>query len=189
MRIASKQNDDDTLVDQICAGDQHAFKMLVNKHQRKVRNLVHLTLGPQQGQWVDDIAQEVFIKVYNNIDQFQKRSQFTTWLYRITINCCKDHLRKQKFNIFSFREETKVPTMSFQDKIEQSETSAIVRQAIGELPAKFRLPLILKDIEGYDYDEIARMLQCKIGTVKSRLYRARQKLKEILEPVKQEWQS
>lgn len=187
MRLASKQQDDHQLIERVQEGDQMAFRLLVNKHQRKVRNLVYLTVGKQYAHWVDDIAQEVFIKVYQNLNQFDGRAKFTTWLYRITVNHCTDELRKKKVKRFFKWYEPEASQMNIEDKLEQSETAALVRQAIGALPVKFRLPLILKDIEGYEYQEVAQMLDCKMGTVKSRLYRGRKLLKEELEPLKGEF--
>ncbi|HEY6906993.1 MAG TPA: sigma-70 family RNA polymerase sigma factor, partial [Ignavibacteriaceae bacterium] len=135
---------------------------------------------------VDDIAQDVFLTVYRNLNSFRFESQFTTWLYRITVNKCKDYMRKIKIrNIFTpikEAEEQIGDTMAF----ENSDIVVLVHKAIARLPEKLRVPLLLKDIEGMSYQEIAETVQCEIGTVKSRIFRAREGLKSILKPYEEE---
>lgn len=178
-----KLDDDFSIVKQFIDGDEPAFNLLVKRHKEKVRNIIFMTLGSTDG--VDDIAQEVFITVYKNLRKFRFEAQFTTWLYRITINKCKDHLRKIKIrSIFSnFKEDE---DFGYHHDLESKDISEIVQKAILKIPAKLRLPLLLKDIEGFSYQEIADSLNCEIGTVKSRIFRARESLKNILKPIEQE---
>lgn len=177
-------DDDFSLIKRFIEDDESAFETLVNRHKDKVRNIIFMTLG--SGNTVDDIAQEVFLTVYRNLKNFRFESQFTTWLYRITVNKCKDHLRKIKIrNIVTFfRDDDEEP--GYTTSYETSNMAEIVRQAIEKLPEKLRLPLLLKDIEGLSYQEIAEIAQCELGTVKSRIFRARESLKNILEPFRQE---
>jgi RNA polymerase sigma-70 factor, ECF subfamily len=180
-------DDDFSLIKRFIDGEESIFNLIVRRHKDKVRNIIYLTLGANDA--VDDIAQEVFITVYKNLNQFKFKSQFTTWLYRITINKCKDHLRKMKIRkIFSpIKESDKEAGYSI--SVEESDTAALVQSAINKLPDKLRVPLLLKDIEGFSYQEIAETVQCEIGTVKSRIFRAREGLRDILKPYEQELMS
>ena len=92
-------NDDFSLIKSFIEGDESTFKILVQRHKEKVRNIIYLTLNNTAS--VDDIAQDVFVTVYKNLKKFRFESQFTTWLYRITINKCKDHIRKMKIRIIA----------------------------------------------------------------------------------------
>ena len=177
-------DDDFSLIKKFIEGEESVFNLLVQRHKDKVRNIIYLTLGANDE--VDDIAQEVFITVYKNLNQFKFQSQFTTWLYRITINKCKDHIRKVKIRkIFSpIKENDKEAGYSI--SVEESDTAALVQSAIKKLPDKLSVPLLLKDIEGFSYQEIAETVQCEIGTVKSRIFRAREGLRDILKPYEQE---
>lgn len=177
-------DDDFSLVKRFIDGDESAFALLVQRHKEKVRNIIYLTMNSSNA--VDDIAQDVFLTVYRNLNNFRFESQFTTWLYRITVNKCKDYMRKIKIrNIFTpikEAEEQIGETMAS----ENSDIVVLVHKAIARLPEKLRVPLLLKDIEGMSYQEIAETVQCEIGTVKSRIFRAREGLKSILKPYEEE---
>ena len=177
-------DDDFSLVKRFIDGDESAFALLVERHKEKVRNIIYLTMNNSNS--VDDIAQDVFLTVYRNLRNFRFESQFTTWLYRITVNKCKDYMRKIRIrNIFTPIREAEGKT---EDSLtpENDDISGIVHKAIGRLPEKLRVPLLLKDIEGMSYQEIAETVQCEIGTVKSRIFRAREGLKNILRPYEEE---
>lgn len=179
-------NDDFSLIKRFIDGDESVFKTLVNRHKEKVRNLIFVTLNGSD--MIDDISQEVFISVFKKLDRFRFESQFTTWLYRITINKCRDHLRRVKIRSilspFSASEkELSYPSVSMHDDIEIQE---IVRKGVAQLPEKLRTPLVLKDFEGLSYQEIAETIGVEVGTIKSRIFRARESLKKILEPYKKE---
>jgi RNA polymerase sigma-70 factor (ECF subfamily) len=176
-------DDDFSLIKSFNEGDESVFKVLLERHKEKVRNLIYLTLGSTDD--VDDIAQDIFITVYRNLKNFRYESQFTTWLYRITVNKCKDYLRKQKIrSIFSpMKEDTE---LSYTSNHESKDTADIIQKAIAELPNKLKMPLLMKDIQGMSYQEIAETMECEIGTVKSRIFRAREGLKEKLKPYERE---
>ncbi len=176
--------DDFSLIKRFIDGDSSVFQLLVKRHKEKVRNIIYLTISNSSS--VDDIAQEVFITVYKNLKHFRFESQFTTWLYRITVNKCKDHLRKINVRkIFIPIKEAEGETGRGID-VENKDVSNIVMNAISELPAKLRAPLLLKDIEGFSYQEISETLRCEMGTVKSRIFRAREGLRNILKPMESE---
>jgi RNA polymerase sigma-70 factor, ECF subfamily len=177
-------DDDYALIQKFIEGDESTFKELIKRHKEKVRNIIYLTIGNSSS--VDDVAQEVFVSVYRNINKFRFESQFTTWLYRITVNKCKDHLRKQKIrSIFTPISETETD-YGYNPAGGTEDVAQIVKKAIEELPEKLRVPLLLKDIEGLSYQEIAEAIGCELGTVKSRIFRAREGLREILKPYETE---
>ena len=124
--------------------------------------------------------------MYHKIKEFRFESKFTTWLYRITVNKCRDYLRKKRVrSIF-------IPIKDSHENIQSAEMRTdidiprLVRKAIERLPEKLRVPLILRDMEGFSYNEIADQLDCEVGTVKSRIFRARESLKALLEPYQKE---
>jgi len=184
-KIPEVQDEDFALIKNFIDGDESVFRTLVIKHRDKVRNLVFITLGDAEN--VDDISQEVFISVYHKLKEFRFESKFTTWLYRITINKCRDFLRKKKVrSIFvplgdSDRE---YPAGPFSENIDLPQ---LVRNAIDKLPEKLKVPLILRDIEGLSYKEIAEQLGTEVGVIKSRIFRARESMRIILEPYQKEW--
>lgn len=182
-QIASFDDDYD-IIRQFIDGDKSAFHTLVKRHKEKVRNIIYLSMN--NSALVDDIAQDVFITIYRNLKHFRFESQFTTWLYRITVNKCKDYLRRMNVRrIFSPLDEG-IEVSEHLSPIEERDISKIVTEAISKLPVKLRMPLILKDIEGFSYQEISETLNCEMGTVKSRIFRGREKLKEILQPLEKE---
>ncbi|HSP86969.1 MAG TPA: sigma-70 family RNA polymerase sigma factor, partial [Ignavibacteriaceae bacterium] len=160
--------------------------IIVHRHKEKVRNIIYLTIN--RSEYVDDIAQDVFITVFKNLKHFRFESQFTTWLYRITVNKCKDHLRKMRIrSVF-------VPVVNSEDRgynqiNDNIDIPEIVRKSISKLPEKLRTPLLLKDIEGFSYQEIADTIQCEVGTIKSRIFRAREGLRNLLKPYEEEFKA
>ena len=177
-------DDDYSVIRQFVDGDKSAFQILVKRHKEKVRNIIYITMN--NSALVDDIAQDVFITVYRNLKHFRFESQFTTWLYRITVNRCKDYLRKMNVRKIFFPIEEGFEVSEHSSPVENNDISRIVMDAISKLPVKLRMPLILKDIEGFSYQEISDTLKCEMGTVKSRIFRGREKLKEILQPLEKE---
>ncbi len=178
--------DDFSLIKAFNEGDETAFNDLVNRHKEKVRNLIYLNLGATSS--IDDISQEVFLSVYRKLKQFRFQSQFTTWLYTITINKIRDHVRKQKimsvFSAFSSDDtENVVEPGSFKENFDVNE---MVRDAVAKLPRKLKEPLILRDFEGMSYQEISDATGSEIGTIKSRIFRARESLKKMLQPWREE---
>jgi RNA polymerase sigma-70 factor (ECF subfamily) len=178
------KDEDFLLIERFKNDEESAFSELVHKHKDKVRNLVYLTLGDVD--YVDDISQDVFISVYHKLKEFRFESKFTTWLYRITVNKCRDYLRKKRVrSIFVEIKEIDYDrgTRSNSDNID---IPGLVRKAIARLPEKLKIPLVLRDIDGLSYQEIADKLECEVGTVKSRIFRARENLKILLEPYQKE---
>jgi RNA polymerase sigma-70 factor, ECF subfamily len=180
----NEREEDFSLIRSFINGDETIFRILVIKHKEKVRNLVFLTLGDVE--FVDDISQDVFISVYHKLKEFRFESKFTTWLYRITVNKCRDYLRKKRVrSIFVPIKDTDTEygerTIS-----ENVDIPNLVRNAIDKLPEKLKVPLVMRDIDGFSYKEIADALGTEVGTIKSRIFRARESLKILLEPYQKE---
>lgn len=181
----SHQKDDDfILIESFKVGNENAFSELVLKHKEKVRNLVYLTLGDVD--YVDDISQDVFISVYHKLKEFRFESKFTTWLYRITVNKCRDYLRKKRVRSIFVSIKDSDYERGVKSNADTIDVPQLVRKAISKLPDKLKTPLVLRDINGFSYQEIADQLDCEVGTVKSRIFRARESLKIILAPYENE---
>ncbi len=181
---AQSEEEDYALIRSFNEGDDTAYSRLVLKHKDKVRNLVYLTLGDTE--FIDDISQDVFISVFHKMKDFRFESKFTTWLYRITVNKCRDYLRKKKVRSIFVPIKNSEYNHSTTMRTDSIDIPALVRRTIEKLPDKLKVPLILRDIEGLSYKEIADKLECEVGTVKSRIFRARESLKIILEPYRKE---
>jgi RNA polymerase sigma-70 factor (ECF subfamily) len=168
------------IIREFIEGDVNAFGRLVGMHKDKVRNLVFLTLGDSD--FVDDISQDVFISVYHKLNEFRFESKFTTWLYRITVNKCRDYLRKKRVRSIFVPIKDSHNDISIRSHPENLDIPQLVRKNIEKLPDKLKVPLIMRDIDGFSYKEIADHLECEVGTVKSRIFRARESLRIFLEP-------
>lgn len=169
------------LIKECKQGDISSFEKLVKTYSGRVSNIIYQMLGSSEE--VDDLSQEVFLKIYRNINYFREESQFFTWLYRVTVNTVYDFLRKQKYRkTVPLDEIGQIPSATQPDN---SELKRLLHKEISGIPFKYRAVIILKDIEGFSYSEISKILRCRLGTVESRLFRARQMLKENLQ--KTDW--
>lgn len=181
---------DNTLVKQSKKGDLDAFEQLVKRYQNKIYNLACRFLGNRVDAY--DLAQETFIRLYQSLPRFRGESSLRTWLYRITVNVCRDELRRQKRRNIVSVEDKKADTennnvygnylhagvSSPEEILERKEFCSKVQSCLYSLPEKHRLILVMREIQGMSYEEIAEILQCPRGTVKSRLSSARQVFKE-----------
>ena len=177
------------LVQQAKAGDRNAFAALVSAYESKIYNLALRYLGNREDAM--DASQEVFLRVFRFLPGFQEESGFSTWIYRIGVNVCKDMLAKQsKRNEQSIEvedEEEDRRTLDIVDCryspeqiLENAELRTILSSAIASLPEQQREVVVLRDIQGLSYEEIASVLSLESGTVKSRLSRARENLRKKL---------
>ena len=168
-------------------GDRNAFNELISEYQNRVINIAYGMLSDADDAL--DASQEVFIKIFKNIDSFKEDSSLTTWIYRICANVCKDFLRKRMrtgktVSIYATDDENneilKIPDSAStpEERSEQAELQSLIREAMVELGEVARTVLVLCDIEGMSYDEIAAILKLPVGTVKSRINRARQALRK-----------
>ncbi|MBU2586191.1 MAG: sigma-70 family RNA polymerase sigma factor [Bacteroidetes bacterium] len=185
-RENSNPDPDYSEIRKIQNGDMHSFKNIVEKYQEKVRNLTYSILCEKS--LVDDVAQEVFTKVCLKLNGFRFESKFSTWLYQITLNKCRDELRRKTLkSFFLINEADEIqPANHLHDSVESNDLSEIVREHISQLPRKLREVVILKDINNLSYREISNVLKCNEVTVKSRLFRGRLELKNRLTPFRKE---
>lgn len=187
-----KPNVDLVIVRKVQAGDDAAFNLLVRKYQHKVANLVSRYVYDSGD--IEDIAQEVFIKAYRAIGGFRGDSAFYTWLYRIAINTAKNWLvaRKRRppasdidasdaeqFDMESRLKEQGTP----ENEMMREEIKRTVFGTIAELPDDLRTAIMLREIEGMSYEDIAITMDCPIGTVRSRIFRAREAIDDKLKPL------
>ncbi|MDD6763305.1 MAG: sigma-70 family RNA polymerase sigma factor [Clostridiales bacterium] len=185
---------DQEMITRCKKGDREAFNELMIKYQKQVFNMAYSILSDYED--ASDASQEVFVKVYRSIASFRGQSAFTTWLYTICRNVCNDALRKRQRKGFTIsidsNEDENNPVaelpseeLSPEEHYEMSERQRIVRDAIRSLSPEYREIIMYSDMEQLSYDEIARILKCPNGTVKSRLNRARNALKKKLSEKKE----
>jgi RNA polymerase sigma-70 factor (ECF subfamily) len=180
-------NDDAQLIDQTLAGHSAAFGQLVQKYQdRLYHTLVHAVGNAEDAK---DVVQEAFVQAFVKLDTFQRASAFYTWLYRIAFNVAATHRRRRHTTLSveqSHLQSGREPADDGEDpteRLQREERCRQVRQAIGELSDEHRAVLVLREIDGCCYETIAEMLDLPVGTVRSRLHRARLQLREQLREV------
>ncbi len=183
------EKSDEVLITLFQSGEREVYKILVDRYQERIRNLVYSIFHDPSV--VDDLAQEIFIKAYEALPTFRLDSSFYTWVYRIAVNKSRDEMRRRKVRRFlSFQTLTDESNKELVSRLsvppEERDAKEIVALGLQGLPEKFRSAIILKDIEGLSYEEMADVLQCELGTVKSRLSRARTMLRKILQPILEE---
>jgi len=168
---------DGDLIESIRAGDASAFNELVLKYRNRVIGVAARMLENRVD--AEDLAQDVFVKVYHSLKSFKGEALFSTWLYRITANSCLNHRRKKKLEAEIWNREDdqdSIPSNAHSNPqviLEEREVKLFLEKAIQELPQEQRIVLILRDIEGLSYEAIADSLELELGTVRSRLHRAR----------------
>jgi RNA polymerase sigma-70 factor (ECF subfamily) len=191
---SSKQSDagDMELVAQARKGDREAFSELVRRYYERVYGTIYSLVGDRDD--ADDLAQEAFLKAYRSLSNFRGQSQFYTWVYRIGVNCCLDWMksRNRRKDVSLEREPWGLDGVFRHPQasdagVLRKELQAILEQAMETLPVEYRATLVLREIDGLAYDEIAYALGCSVGTVKSRLFRSRAQLREVLEKDYREW--
>ncbi|MBX3658704.1 MAG: RNA polymerase sigma factor RpoE [Ramlibacter sp.] len=193
---ASAADTDLMLVERTVAGDQRAYELLVIKYQRRIERLIGRMV--RDVDLVEDIAQETFIRAYRALAQFRGEAQFYTWLYRIAVNTAKKALVDLKRNPLISHSalragEDEDETYGGENELTTSETpetelaakeiAATVNAAMEALPEELRQAVTLREIEGLSYEEIAEVMGCPIGTVRSRIFRAREAISAKVKPL------
>jgi RNA polymerase sigma-70 factor (ECF subfamily) len=192
--VIAVSNADAALILRCQANDAAAFNEIVSRYKNKVFNYVCRMVGA--GADAEDLTQETFLRAYMNIKSFQSRASLNTWLFRIATNICIDFVRKrrktQAVTASLHREdeeegsevERDMPDSRFdpQSILLNRELGVRLNQALASLPEKLRTVVLLHDIEGLAYEEIAQIVECPLGTVKSRLFNARMALRQRLQP-------
>lgn len=178
-------SEESQLIDRALRGDRGAFTELVEKNQdRLFASMLQITGSPDEA---EEVVQEAFIRAFMKLATFQRNSQFFTWLYRIAFNSALSRRRRKRARISldQWRENNGLEVASQGDAVDepmlQRERVAMVRQALRALSEDHRSILVLREMEDYSYEEIAEILEVSIGTVRSRLSRARGQLKVLLE--------
>jgi RNA polymerase sigma-70 factor, ECF subfamily len=190
----SQPNIDQQLVERVQRGDKSAFNLLVTKYQHKVANLVSRYVNSNSD--VPDIVQEAFIKAYRALPNFRGDSAFYTWLYRIAVNCAKNHsvalgrkppssdIEVQDAESFddagALRENASPEKILLTDEIKK-----VIFSTMESLPEDLRLSINFREIEGLSYEEIAVIMECPVGTVRSRIFRARDAIDKKIRPLLQ----
>jgi RNA polymerase sigma-70 factor (ECF subfamily) len=175
------ENDRDAeLVGRFQAGELKAFDEIVATHQRRISNLVYRQIGWSNE--VDDVVQDVFVCVLQNLYRFRGQAKFSTWLTRIAVNQCRSHLRRRMFRIRSLPRvlERFKTTLESNQRSNSEEKHEEIRQAVRSLPARYREPIVLRYFEQLSVPEIGEVLGLSTNTVEVRLSRARRKLKDAL---------
>ena len=192
---AIASDNDAMLVERTVAGDQKAFELLVIKYERRIQRLIGRMV--RDVDLVEDIAQETFIRAYRALAQFRGEAQFYTWLYRIAVNTAKKALMELKRNPTvsenSFKSDDDDETSPLENELTSSETpesllagkeiAQMVNTAMEALPEELRQAITLREIEGLSYEEIAEAMNCPIGTVRSRIFRAREAISARIKPL------
>ena len=190
-----EQPADAELVARARRGDREAFDELVLRYQDRVYAMAQRMLGNRDDAL--DTAQEIFLSVYRGLDRFEGASRFSTWLYRVTVNRCRDELRRRatvkhtrpaSLHAAADRDDAAQPEPAStnpgpEERAIGREAAALLEQAIGELPEDAREVLLLRDVEDLAYDDIAAVLEVPVGTVRSRLNRARTLLRDRIRPI------
>lgn len=183
---------DQLLVERVQKGDKHAFDLLIQKYQHRIISLVSRYVSDSSE--AQDVAQEAFIKAYRAIGRFRGDSAFYTWLYRIAINTAKnwivaknrrppasdiDAVEAEQYGMSDRLKETSTP----ENELLREEIERTVYDTIAELPEDLRTAIMLREMDGMSYEEIATTMECPIGTVRSRIFRAREAIDEKLKPL------
>lgn len=190
--LMSDREVDQQLVERAQAGDKRAFELLVIKYQRKVERLLSRLIRNQAE--IEDVSQEAFIKAYRALPSFRGESAFYTWLYRIAINAAKNHLAAAKrrppeqeldsqdpdyyASDARLRDEESPEGLVMQEQLRQT-----IARAMAGLPDELRTAIVLREIEGLSYEEIAQAMDCPVGTVRSRIFRAREAIDACIRPL------
>lgn len=192
MATAGAELSDIQLVKRVQKGDKQAFDMLVLKYQYKVQAVISRFVKDQSE--VQDVAQEAFIKAYRAIQSFRGESQFYTWLYRIAVNTAKNYLvtrnrrppnedidivDAENYGGSEYLKDNDTP----EGEMYRGELEEVVFKALSELPEDLRTAVTLREMEGMSYEEIASIMDCPVGTVRSRIFRAREAITEKIKPL------
>ena len=192
MVAQAAEQSDAQLVKRVQKGDKRAFDLLVLKYQYKVQAVISRFI--KDSSEVQDVAQEAFIKSYRAIDNFRGESQFYTWLYRIAVNTAKNHLvtrnrrppsddvdinDAEHYGGSEYLKENDTP----EGDMYRGELEAVVFKAMSDLPEDLRTAVTLREMEDMSYEEIASIMECPVGTVRSRIFRAREAITDKIKPL------
>jgi RNA polymerase sigma-70 factor, ECF subfamily len=181
---------DEIIVARVCAGEDALFALLYQRYRARTFALAYGMTGKREQ--ADDLTQDIFLRVYQRLSTFQGHAKFSTWFYRISLNCCLNYCRHERASVTRLSGAETPPPMLVKVRRTEEAHEALLRQEVQQqirvallsLKPQMRMLLVLKEIEGLSYDEISERLGCSTGTVASRLNRARQLLGRKLESLK-----
>lgn len=190
--MTAQKETDHQLVERVKRGDKHAYDLLVIKYQHKIVGLVSRYLRDQDE--VMDVTQEAFIKAFRALPRFRGDSAFYTWLYRIAINTAKNHLVSKSrrppdsdvdVDEGEFHDNTAVlkDIENPENALATDQLEAVVYKAIDDLPEELKVAVTLREFEGLSYEEIAEVMECPVGTVRSRIFRAREAIEKKIQAI------
>ena len=176
----AEQLTDQALVERVQQGDKKAFNLLVSRYQNKVAGLLTRYISHND---IPDVVQESFIKAYRSIESFRGDSAFYTWLYRIAVNTAKNYLTEdaEGYDVGTHLRDVDTP----ENEMLSSELEKVVFDTIHSLPEDLRTAITLRELEGLSYEEIAEIMDCPVGTVRSRIFRAREVIENKIQPLMQ----
>jgi RNA polymerase sigma-70 factor (ECF subfamily) len=193
VRESLRRMDDSAVVEAFLSGEERAFEELVERYQVRLLNFVYRTIGDREK--AEDLVQEVFIRVYRHLHRFDRAKKFSTWAYTIASNLAKNELRNRSRNPLVLFQAIKKnwddedrpvqfedPASRPDDLYRKRHLRELVEAAVARLPEHHRQVFVLRELEGKSYEEIAEITECNLGTVKSRLNRARTSFAEIIAP-------
>lgn len=176
-RVAGSLSDDTQLIAACRRGEARAMEMLYHQYKRRVFGMAHRIVGASDA---EEVAQEVFVRIFRALASFRGDSALSTWIYRLTVNASLSHLarrgRRQEINDDAALEQVPAPPAVERDL----GLAARIEAALAKLPSGYRAILVLHDVEGLSHEECAEILECRIGTCKSQLHKARAKMRELL---------
>jgi RNA polymerase sigma-70 factor (ECF subfamily) len=185
------KNEDEYLIINAANGDRYSFEEIIKRYQKKVINLIYSFVNDTNE--VEDIAQEIFLKIWKYAHDFKGQSKFSTWLYRIAVNSCLNYKKQKKVESESVEKNENMlginvngNSISPEALIEKRELEVIIKEAIEKLPHRQRMALILSRFEGYSYKKIAEIMEVSLSSVETLLYRAKTNLGKILLPFKKD---
>ena len=193
VREQLRQSDDSAVVTAFLGGEERAFQELVERYQTRLLNFIYRTIGDRDR--AEDLVQEVFIRVYRHLHRFDRSKKFSTWVYTIASNLAKNELRNRSrsplvlFQTIQGSSDEEDRPVQFEDTTARPDDMyrkrhlrELVEQTVSQLPEHHRQVFVLRELEGKSYEEIAEITDCNLGTVKSRLNRARSAFAAIIEP-------
>jgi RNA polymerase sigma-70 factor, ECF subfamily len=193
VREQLKSSDDSAVVSACLAGEERAFSELVDRYQTRLLNFIYRTIGDRDR--AEDLVQEVFIRVYRHLHRFDRSKKFSTWVYTIASNLAKNELRNRSRNPLVLFQTMRGGNDEEERPLQFEDTTArpddlyrkrhlreLVEDTVAKLPEHHRQVFVLRELEGKSYEEIAEITSCNLGTVKSRLNRARTAFAAIIEP-------
>lgn len=172
--MTSNYTEEKELVEDLKKGDEDAYRFFMRRFKDTVYGIIHSYAGSNR--FADDIAQEVFIVVFRKIHKFRGKSSLATWLYRVTVNKCRDSFRKNKMTTEELNPEHFAATND-DNPVDKILVRNTVHKMLASLPGKYRMPLILRELEGFSYNEIAGILKTSVGRVKILIFRAKEKIR------------